>query len=85
MEGGTGTGFGFAGLDGFRSGPNSLSFVLDHLIELSPYLLISIGLAAYAQASGADNLIAQAFQGRKSVMILFASMMGGFHHSAPVG
>ena len=51
---------------------NSLSFVLDHLIELSPYLLISIGLAAYAQASGADNLIAQAFQGRESVMILFA-------------
>ena len=55
----------------------SLSFVLDQLIELSPYLLISIGLAAYAKASGADNLIAQAFQGRESVMILFASLMGG--------
>ena len=55
----------------------SLGFVLDQLIELSPYLLISIGLAAYAQASGADNLIAQAFQGRESVMILFASLMGG--------
>ena len=63
----------------------SLSFVLDQLIELSPYLLISIGLAAYAKASGADNLIAQAFHGRESETILFASLMGGFHHFAPMG
>ena len=50
-----------AWLDSSQAG-ESLNFIIDQLIGLSPYLLVSIGLMAYAKASGADNLIARAFQ-----------------------
>ncbi len=57
---------------------NSLDFTVRNLIHVSPFLLLSIGIAAYAQATGADNLIAKAFQGRISVMIMVASLFGAF-------
>ncbi len=57
---------------------NSLGFMLKNLVQVSPFLLLSIGIAAYAQASGADNLIAKAFQGRISGMIMVASLFGAF-------
>lgn len=57
---------------------NSLGFTVKNLVQVSPFLLLSIGIAAYAQASGADNLIAKAFQGRLSVMIGVASLFGAF-------
>ena len=38
----------------------------------------SIGLAAYAGASGADNIIARAFTGSPHLMILLAAIAGGF-------
>jgi uncharacterized membrane protein YraQ (UPF0718 family) len=47
-----------------------------HLVKVTPFLLLSIGIAASAQASGADNLIAKAFQGRVAVMIPIASLFG---------
>ncbi|MEO1390690.1 MAG: permease [Cyanobacteria bacterium J06634_6] len=56
----------------------SISLTLRHLLEVAPFLLLSIGIAAYAQASGADNLIARAFQGRIAVMIPVAAMLGAF-------
>ena len=37
---------------------DSLGFTVKNLIQVSPFLLLSIVIAAYAQASGADNLIA---------------------------
>lgn len=55
---------------------SSLLFVLKNLWKVAPFLLLSIGIAAYAQASGADNLIAKAFQGRVSVMIPVAALIG---------
>ena len=54
----------------------SLVATLRHLVEVTPFLLLSIGIAASAQASGADNLIAKAFQGRVAVMIPIASLFG---------
>ncbi|MEM9265858.1 MAG: permease [Cyanobacteria bacterium P01_F01_bin.13] len=57
---------------------DSLSFTIKNFIQVLPFLLLSIGIAAYAQASGADNLIAKAFQGRLSVMIVVASLFGAF-------
>ncbi|MEL6878946.1 MAG: permease [Cyanobacteria bacterium J06607_10] len=57
---------------------NSLSLTLQHLRDVVPFLLLSIGIAAYAQASGADNLIANAFKGRITVMIPVAAMLGAF-------
>ena len=41
-----------------------------------PFLLLSVAIAAYAKASGADNLIGRAFQGRIVPMIGFAAAMG---------
>ena len=65
-----------AWLDSSQAG-ESLNFIIDQLIGLSPYPLVSIGLTAYAKATGADNLIARAFQGKETLMIFFAALMGG--------
>lgn len=56
----------------------SLRFTLNSLWEVAPFLLLSIGIAAYAAASGADNLIAKAFQGKLAVMIPVAAVFGAF-------
>jgi hypothetical protein len=56
----------------------SLAFTLNSLWQVTPFLLLSIGIAAYATASGADNLIAKAFQGRLAVMIPVAAIFGAF-------
>ena len=63
-----------AWLDSSQAG-ESLNFIIDQLIGLSPYLLVSIGLTVYAKATGADNLIARAFQGKETLMIFFASLI----------
>lgn len=57
---------------------DSLSFTVKNLVQVAPFLVLSVGIAAYAQASGADNLIAKAFQGRLTVMIGVASLFGAF-------
>jgi uncharacterized membrane protein YraQ (UPF0718 family) len=54
----------------------SLRFAGEALLEVSPFLVLSVAIAAYAKASGAENLIARAFSGRKATMILFAALMG---------
>ncbi|TCP27398.1 permease [Rhodovulum adriaticum] len=56
---------------------DSLRFALGQLAHTAPYLLLSIALAAYAVATGADNLIARAFTGAPAVMILLAALAGG--------
>ncbi|WP_051630605.1 permease [Afifella pfennigii] len=58
-------------------GGQSLRFALAALAETSPYLLLSIALAAYARASGADSLIARAFTGSPLLMIALAAVAGG--------
>ena len=55
----------------------SLAFVAEALLYISPFLAVSVGLAAYAGASGADNLIARVFQGGQARMILIAAIFGG--------
>ena len=54
----------------------SLRFILGSIKNTFPYLLLSIALAAYAKASGADNLIAKAFSGNLNKAIIAASLMG---------
>ena len=54
----------------------SLDFVLTSLAETAPYLILSIAVAAYAGASGADNLIARIFSGSPRTMILIAAIFG---------
>jgi len=58
--------------------PASLLFTLKSLWSVAPFLVLSIAIAAYAQASGADNLISKAFQGRLTVMIPVAALFGAF-------
>ncbi|MEQ8296694.1 MAG: permease [Nitratireductor sp.] len=55
----------------------SLGFVIGSLAETAPYLVLSIAVAAYATASGADNLIARVFAGSPLVMIAVAAAFGG--------
>ena len=54
----------------------SAAFTAKAIWGVLPFFALSIGLAAYAKASGAENLIARAFSGRLDVMIVFASLMG---------
>lgn len=56
---------------------DTVRFALSSLSHVAPWLVLSVGLAAYAAASGADNLIAKAFQGRQAVMIVTAALFGG--------
>lgn len=55
----------------------SLRFALQSLTNTAPYLLLSIGIAAWAVATGADNLIARAFTGSPALMIFLAALAGG--------
>jgi len=57
--------------------PASAQFTLDALVGIAPFLLFAIAVAAYAKATGADGLMARAFQGRLSVMIVLAAVFGG--------
>jgi len=68
----------FIGIFAFSSqqGHESLVFTAESLWSILPFLLASIGVAAYAQATGADSLIARSFQGRTSEMILLAALFG---------
>lgn len=54
----------------------SLVFTLGAFAGVLPFLLLAVALAAYAKASGADNLIARAFQGRILSIIVFAAGVG---------
>lgn len=58
-------------------GWESLSFTANALLSTAPYLLLSIAIAAYAGATGADNLIAQVFTGNPTTMIIAAAAFGG--------
>lgn len=58
-------------------GVTSTAFTLDALLETAPYLLLSIAIAAYAGATGADNIIARAFTGSPMLMIVLAAIVGG--------
>ena len=57
-------------------GWRTAAFTGEALVEIAPYLVLAVAAAAYAKASGADNLIARAFRGHIAMMILFAALMG---------
>ena len=60
--------------------PGQLSVTLPDtggsLLEVLPFLLLAVGIAGYAKASGADQLIARAFTGRPLQMIFVAALFG---------
>ena len=42
-----------------------------------PYITVAVGLIAYLKATGAESVVARAFVGRESRMILLAALFGG--------
>lgn len=60
-----------------EQGVASATFTGRSLLEVAPFLVLSIGIAAYAGATGADRLIARAFTGAPLVMIALAALAGG--------
>ncbi|MBV6488925.1 MAG: hypothetical protein GHHEDOFH_02901 [Pseudorhodoplanes sp.] len=54
----------------------SLSFMFKASWGILPFFILSIVAIAYAKASGTENLIARAFAGRASTMVVFASLTG---------
>ena len=59
-----------------EQGLASASFTAAALIDTAPFLLLSIGVAAFAAASGADALVARAFSGSPALMVAFAAVLG---------
>ncbi|HEX9859503.1 MAG TPA: permease [Paracoccaceae bacterium] len=55
----------------------SAVFAAGALARTAPFLILSIGIAAGAGATGADNLIARAFTGAPLMMIVLAALAGG--------
>ncbi|HBU98657.1 permease [Thalassospira lucentensis] len=56
--------------------PGSLVFTGQQLASVAPFLLLSVMIAAWAGATGADSLIARAFSGHPVKMVLMASAFG---------
>lgn len=56
----------------------SMSFTLRAVIDILPWLALSVALAAYAKASRADSLIANAFTGSPVRMIALGALFGAF-------
>jgi uncharacterized membrane protein YraQ (UPF0718 family) len=56
---------------------DSVRFVGAAIWHTFPFLLASVLVAAYAAATGADNLIARAFTGSPVVIITLAALAGG--------
>lgn len=54
----------------------TLRFTWDALLHIAPWIGVSVALAAYAQASQADKLIALAFSGHPVRMVLLAAILG---------
>lgn len=54
----------------------SAIFATAALLNTAPFLMLSIGIAAWAGATGTDNLIARAFTGAPALMIVMAALAG---------
>lgn len=68
-----------AGLAAFDQAqlPASLAFMAKALANTAPYILFAVLAVAYLKASGAEAIVAKAFEGRQVRMIVLAAMMGG--------
>ncbi len=55
----------------------TLEFAIAALLSTAPFILIAIFAIGYLKASGAEKLVAAAFQGNEVRMIFFASIVGG--------
>lgn len=56
--------------------PTTLHFMGKAALSTFGFLLLSVGLTAYAKASGVDNLISRAFSGPPLLAVVSAALMG---------
>ena len=56
--------------------PASLTFMAGSMGWIAPFFVLSIAVAGYAKASGAEHLIAQVFSGNPVRMIIAAALFG---------
>lgn len=56
---------------------NFLSVAISALGHTLPYITIAVVLIGYLSAAGAEGVLAQAFTGRETRMIVFAALLGG--------
>lgn len=54
----------------------SVAFTLASLLDLAPFLLLSIGFAAASRASGLDRLAGRVFSGRLALVVPLAAAFG---------
>ncbi|WP_417722796.1 permease [Salipiger sp.] len=55
----------------------TLRFALGALWHTAPFVLFAVAAVAYVKAAGAEAMLARAFEGRETRMILLAALMGG--------
>lgn len=55
----------------------TLTFSLEALAGTAPFIAFAVLAIAYLKATGAENVIAKAFVGRETRMIVFAALLGG--------
>lgn len=55
----------------------TLEFSVDALAGTAPFITFAVLAIAYLKATGAENVVAKAFVGRESRMIVFAALLGG--------
>ena len=56
---------------------DTLSFMLKALLGTAPFILFAVLAVAYLKATGAENLLSNAFSGSQFRMIIFAAFLGG--------
>jgi len=56
---------------------NTIEFAIGALGHTLPYILFAVLLLAYLKATGAEVMVARAFQGRERRMIVLAALFGG--------
>ena len=56
--------------------PTSFDFVVKAVTWILPFFVISVGVAAYAKASGAEHLISRVFSGNPTQVIILAALFG---------
>ena len=55
----------------------TVTFTAEALAGTAPFILFAILAVGYLKASGAENLLARAFEGNQSRMIIMAALLGG--------
>ena len=57
--------------------PSTLADAATSITRTAPYIIFAVIAVAYLKASGAEAIVAKAFEGREVRMIILAALMGG--------